>query len=65
MDTLGRILEAVVTGGLSRLVTSLLMLVAGCLAVWGVYKWIRWRMRRAFQRKKDAVKDVVIGAPPR
>ena len=65
METLQRILEGAVTGGLSRLLTYLLLIVAGGLGVWGVYKWIRWRIRRAFQRKKEAVKDAVIGAPVR
>lgn len=65
METLGRILESAVTGGLSRLVTYFLLLMLGLLGIWGFYKWVRWRIRRSIQRRKDAVKDAVIGAPVR
>ena len=65
METLGRILEGAITGGLSKLVAYLLLIACGGLVIRGVYRWIRWRIRRAFQRKKEAMKDAVIGAPGR
>ena len=55
MDTLVRVVESIVTGGLSRALSYVLLAVIAILFVWGIYKYFRWRIRRAFRRKTAAV----------
>ncbi len=55
MDSFTRILEGAVTGGLSRAVAYFLIVVLGITLVWGLQKYIRWRVRRAIQRRASAI----------
>ena len=61
MDSLTRIVEGALTGGFSRAIAYVLIVVLGIALVWGLQKYIRWRIRRAIKRRAEAI----FGAPGR